>query len=999
MLTGWSTPKRQRLESPNNFLGSDEMLRTAMRNSYDRAEESRLEREARDEMSDSTFQSHDREILSKITTSSDTQFTDSTKSNNSGNTEESSDGLCSVTAQIHSERPTSNSSSVTNIHSDEPTYINLSLPPSDVNTTNGLTISNSDSSNNGHIDLEINEEDGMENNDTNIQEEKLSKIDASPYEILEIVVSETLNSSAFDESISTVKTTGKNEGYLVQKSPIPVGNRKDMHTIDLDEYVSNILVESLNSLTDQLESMNASIGSERKINIVEKEIKIKLQNTGVNTIVHLSPTSNNQIIFGNEELYNKDDKDCCNNIQEHVTIREEVNSVESNNNYLTKDKSEFEETTCQVESEPIIPHDNVNKAVLQQIQKLFQDEMQNNTDYPPNMMPEISHIEISNVDVFINENADPQYLQSDVITLETDSNSNHDYNYNEHSQDILGGVGSGNYYNIDDPIVVPRFSALPHSESMEVNTSSSEDQDNLGSECTSLVDSLDDPNSPRSMLLRRSFRRSELVRSAIDVLDLLPESASVEESHTKEKCEAFFIRIKDNDCDCEKENIIVADHMPEKIKERLYRRHRKRELRMETAKRKKVKQYKRELEKQRSTETVKSKKDIEKDCVAIMNALVNEVIAKIAQEEYKYMRIKQKSNSNLNNQIQRKTWKKDVDFLNNMESFKISKNGTVHFRAERTEKEDRTRRSRDHKIHGKLSLQAHPPLTPDESEPKRIYQKSEFHDGNKCIEILEILEYVDTSQSSPETTNSDENLHTHSKNRKSKIPIPVYERFSKLNKKTQRPYKSSPILNLVDTNSSATSESNGVGTKTKDVSDELATQCPTRRASVPHETRSRSNSLRFKQVFDIIPEEKSSLSIESPEDIIYNRRVSAPNLTNFNENNNDIKTKKSPKFESKSPTKCRNDETKSIGTSPLSENDKTPPQRKNKNVMTSPIKKSAATSPMLIKVEKDNKSCGTNSAKKSLSSHGTRAGWLGFYKPNKQVLEDEGIKISCAPCH
>lgn len=1058
MLAGWSTPKRQRLESPNNFQGSDEMLRTAMRNSYDRAEESRIEKEAKDDLSDSTFQSHNPAASSYIATSSETPFTDSTKSTNSRNIEDSSDGPCteSITAQVNSECLSSQeieSTSTMHVQTDEQpltdTDSTFSTSMSTAKETNGSSAINHHETSK-HIEVCINEKsNNIDNDNKNFQVYDTGpNIQTSSYEILEIVVSETLNSSAFDNNtVSAMSNIGEKDTSAIQNVKYSMPSKK-MQNIDFDEYVSNILVESLNSLTDQLESMNASMGNERKISIVEKEIKVKLQNTGVNTIVHLSPTSNNQIIFGNEELYNKDDrKDLCNSVQDHDIIREEIQTPEYNNNFTaspetcrdTTGDDNNEETYSHNNYESMILHDNVNKAVLQQIQKLFQDELNNvDSNYPPNMLPGISHIEISNVDVFIDENTESNFVPSDTITLETDQNIS-SLNYNKQSQDALSGVGTGNYYeDIDDHVLVPRFSAFPNTESMEVNTSSSDDTEFMGSGSTSLVDSLDDPNSPRSMLLRRSYnnKRSELVRSAIDVLDLLPEGTYIN-NHPKEKSEAFFIRIKDNDLDCEKENVIVADHMPDKIKQRLLRRHRKREIRMECARRKKVKQLKRDIEKQKNSETEKSKKEVEKECMAILNALIEEVIIKITQEEYKYMRIKQKVNTPsvkkadegqiLNNSSKRSTWKNDVELLNNLESFKIAKNGTVHFCEEDNSKnsnQNRNQRSIDskHHVRGKLSLQTHPPIAPQEGAPKRIYQKSEIRDGNKCIEILEILEYVDSSQSSPETTNSDENLNNNNnnRNRKSKIPIPTYERIHKLpGNKTSKPYKSSPILNyeksdkskrllanmLIDALNGDSSSSDGKINKYE------ISEVPVRRASVPHETRSRSNSLRFKQVFDIIPEEKSSLSIESSnEDVNYNRRVSAPNLTNtFIENNNnkvngscDVKKdNESPKLKIRKETL----QTRSIGVSPLSEsssdNIKSPQRFKSKTVMTSPVRKSAATSPILIsKIDKNDKSYGNiSSAKKSLSSHGTRAGWLGFYKPNNQILDEEGIPVSCTPCH
>lgn len=1047
LLNGWSTPKRQRLESPNNFHSSDEMLRTAMRNSYDRAEEIRIEKEGRDVMSDSTSQSQDLKTSSScIASSMEMPLSDSTNSGNSRNLEESSDVPCSdcCTAQISTDNNSlygADSKSLNNVLSDEPVLTDSdSVFSTSMSTAkeNNIEINNTKVSKQAHFDIVVREEtNNHENNDRNIRTYELNEYkETSPYEILEVVVSETFNGHNYKEAhvsnnnnLSIISKEGHSKPYV----KFPVANQKKLQNIDLDEYVSNILVESLNSLTDQLESMNASIGNDRRISIVEKEIKVKLQNTGVNTIVHLSPTSNHQIIFGNKELYNQDDdKDSCNNIKEPIPIREEIQSAESNNNFsatpetLREDNAYLNERSLNDPNEnydSVIQSENVNKAVLQQIQKLFQDEFQNPSSqhYSPNMIPGISHIEISNVDVFIAENeCDNNFKLSENITDNTMHNHNE---YDSQTQDLLSGVGSGNYYdNVDDSVLVPRFSALPHSASMEVNTSSS-DAEPIGSECTSLVDSLEDPNSPRTMLLRRSInKRNELVRSAIDVLDLLPESTQVNEEQSKEKSETFFIRIKDNDCDCEKENVIVADHMPEKIKQRLYRRHKKRELRMECAKRKKMRQLKREIEKENNMDVKKSKREVENECMVIVDALIDDVIFKIAKEEYQYMIIKQQSNTKENNKTsledksavhQRSIYNKDSSFKTK-ETYKTAKHSSINNYKDNVKgsKHNKHRQSREiHEIYGKLSLQAHPLLTPDDCGPKRVYQKSEIHDGRKCIEILEILEYVESSQSSPDLTNSYENLHCN-KTKKSKIPIPICERIHKLSKnKAHKSYRSSPVLNyennykyqglvshsLVDTGS----DDSNSDVNMKATPNEL----PARRASVPqHETRSRSNSLRFKQVFDIIPEEKSSLSVESSsEDINYNRRVSAPNITGiFSENKNSNMSNKT-KVNEKSTTNTYQD-SKSIGTSPLTEHfnaNKNSERLRNKNVMTSPLhlsRKSVATSPIPPKVDMNQKST-MNSGKKSLSSRGTRAGWLGFYKPNKQMLEEEGIKVSCSPCH
>ncbi|XP_072933074.1 uncharacterized protein [Epargyreus clarus] len=935
--SGWTTPKRLRLDSSRDRIGEDV-----------RAD------------SELTYKSHVRNISSSVETATDALVASSSDSEGRArnvSTQYSEQISVTPSTEPASERPlaTTTDSSALRVETDERSLtdssdtFSTSMPTA--KESSGIIVPklSTQVSGSAHIDGRISERsDCAENDESNILPyDRPLTVETPSYEILEIVVSETLN---VDPSPTLENEPDKLNAQTIRS---PILKNKKKRNIDIDEYVSNILVESLNSLTDQLESMNASICADRKLSIVEKEIKVKLQNTGVNTIVHLSPTSNNQIIFGNEELYNSEDRrDNCNNLRDshnEENIREEVPSLETNNNLTSAESTRYSNISTENIDKPsndtfvnVTHHDNVNKAVLQQIQKLFQDELHNMDPEMnhSNSIPEISHIEISNVDVFIDNNG--TFATSDTIEMQTQRQSD--------TFEVISGVGAGNYYEEaqDADAVVPRFSAFPHTDSMEVNTSSSEDAEVLGSECTSLVDSLDDPNSPRSVLLRKSFsnnKRSELVRSAIDVLDLLPENAQQGDSLSpKDKGESFFIRIKDDNCDCEKENIVVADHMPETIKQRLYRRHRKRELRMECARRSKVKQLKRELEKQQHKEISKTKKEIERECMAIINALIDDVIAKIAQDEYKCMRIKQRSNklsaTKSEENVSKKYWKRDTEYNNNKE-IRLTKSDASQSCSEDIGRE--SRKSERH-IRGKLSLQAHPPLTPEDG-PRRIYQKSEIRDGTKCIEILEILEYVNSSQSSTDTINSDENQNSNVKNKKSRIPIPVYE------KPSQRIYKS----NGSRRNSTTMNERNGktshvlAGMLLDALSDEGETQdVHVRRASVPCEPRTRSNSLRFKRVFDIIPEERSSLSVESPDDAAYNRRASAPSLDSFRDDQDEkishiSEPIKTPRLSKESRLR----EMRSAGTSPMPDAYRSPVQV-TVAAMTSPIRKSASTSPIKI---------------------------------------------------
>ncbi|KAJ8709453.1 hypothetical protein PYW07_009279 [Mythimna separata] len=1023
---GWATPKRQRLDSSRDFRGSDEMLRAAMKNSYDRAEESRNDRATRADFSDSTYRSHTHEpSMTYLETGTDA-FTDSDGSKYDGNAfTQYTQRQSSDTTTLEVKSTTADDVNLTSEPSAPSALSNersLSDSSETLSASYPTTKESAPCTRSAHFAGRVCERSASLLRDDNdaVPYDKPLSIHTPSYELLEIVVSETLNVSA----VPAVGTNALPPDKASHNLRAPTTVQKCAHNINIDEYVSNILVESLNSLTDQLECMNASMGNDRKISIVEKEIKVKLQNTGVNTIVHLSPTSNNQIIFGNEELcVNEERKDCCNNLrdahesdaahdaQDALVIRDELHSVESNNN-LTSAGSPG---ACPCGSFDL-QHDNVNQAVLQQIQKLFQDELHNldpSMDYSGQTMPEISHIEISNVtDVFIDNENEPG----------PGAESTHDVEY-----ELISGVGTGSYYDIAEQPVVPRFSAFPHTDSMEVNTSSSDDADLMGSDCTSLVDSLDDPNSPRSVLLRRACtgRRSELVRSAIDVLELLPENARNDDVSTpKDKGESFFIKIKDNECDCDKENVNVADRMPEKIKQRLYRRHRKREMRMECARRTRGKQRLRDRDaERRHEERCRARRDVERECVAIVNALIDDVISRVAQDEYKCMRVKHRParmvTSKSDDNVAERTWKKELDPIDGQDPFKSLKSNTNQYDSYHS----RNQKGERHQIHGKLSFVTRPTVASDDRAAKRIYQKSEIHEGNKCIEILEILEYVNGSQSSPETTTSDENQNHSMRNKKSRIPIPIYE-------KNQRTPNNEPNKNS-SKRSSMAAEHNGNSSRL--IADMLlgalaepasppAPAAP-RRASVPHaEPRSRSNSLRFKQTFDIIPEERSSLSLDSgTEDLNHNRRASAPDIADiadqYRESSdaecNDAPPAPAPtplassspphrlnKCPTDSPRRCR--DMKSAGTSPIteSEGDKQMLQMlrsKNQTTMTSPGSKSAATSPM-------RGSAGESGARGEAAPAGRRGAargrsWLGGARPLARAPLDAGISlsVSCAP--
>lgn len=527
------------------------------------------------------------------------------------------------------------------------------------------------------------------------------RIRGTPHELLEIVVSASsppiaMAPASHRESVAAKRRLGP--------------------AVDIDRYVSDVLVESLNSLTGLLENMNASIG-DGQISIVEKEIKVRLRNTGVNTIVHLSPTSNNQIIFGNEELY--------------------------------------EHETRPVAEPPLSPNavfETAPPAALQRIQRLFNDE------------------------AISREPEEPHLMHDDVCA------------------DEGGGSAVDSWRAID---------------SRSAGGSARWDGTGGGSPSTSLVDSLDDPDSPRPHFIRKA--------------PVPLQSPPPPPSH-REKSEAFFIRIKDDNCECEKDVVGVADRMPDKIKRRLYRRHRRRELRMESARR------------ARSRTQRHVAPEMRAECVAVVESLVDDALVRAARRR-------------LDNTKDSLTSQSTIEISSN--SVQLGASGTDLPQAEREKR----------RVPVIFTAQRQPQL-PVQSQgtdraPRRLYHKSEIHDGGKCIEILEIVEYASGSHGSSETA-SDENP-TASRSRRSRIPVPVPGR------RPRRPGLLLPSPSIAPTVASA--EPSAAHPAIPSVTSSTAPlNVPPASSPVipPPEPRTRSDSLRFERVFEAIPEERSSLSVESP---------------------------------------------------------------------------------------------------------------------------------------
>ncbi|PSN44633.1 hypothetical protein C0J52_10001 [Blattella germanica] len=156
------------------------------------------------------------------------------------------------------------------------------------------------------------------------------------------------------------------------------------------------------------------------------------------------------------------------------------------------------------------------------------------------------------------------------------------------------GVGTGSTYrkSFDTQLVVPRYSALPRSVSMLVNTSSGEcsSNSNSDSECLSLVDSLEERPTSIAGKHKPSKHDSKPVRG--DIVQLLPEETTKQDLHKRinpatprGKGKAFFVSMAGGLDEVGKVEVVenvekpdVSQSMPDRLKKKLSQRHQQMEL-------------------------------------------------------------------------------------------------------------------------------------------------------------------------------------------------------------------------------------------------------------------------------------------------------------------------------------------------------------------------------------------------------------------------------------
>lgn len=238
-------------------------------------------------------------------------------------------------------------------------------------------------------------------------------------------------------------------------------------------------------------------------------------------------------------------------------------------------------------------------------------------------------------------------------------------------------------------------------------------------------------------------------------------------------------------------------------------------------------------------------------------------------------------------------------------------------------------------------------ITPDnECGPKRMYQKTEFCDGEKRVEILEIVECIDSCSSSADSSPGHHQMSsfggTPSSSHmriKSKIPIPIGSAQKPIKSGRQSGGSSNTVFTmrniqnaghrekvdqmiadlLIDALSQSKDnvECSSAGGPSISSKSKRTTTLTSRRILTQDRIRhSASNvSSKYQQIFDVIPEEKSSLSVDSSNEegtSIQRDKPSSVMQTNANLNNEDEEQQCRQIISVRKSTKCVQPESEPI---------------------------------------------------------------------------------------
>lgn len=179
----------------------------------------------------------------------------------------------------------------------------------------------------------------------------------------------------------------------------------------------------------------------------------------------------------------------------------------------------------------------------------------------------ISNVKLSDatLDLIFNRVMDDVHksIQSNTNTQSSFylSSQNNDENTAENSKIVKCMIGTGSPYSKPQEvpqIVVPRYSALPRTTSMEVNISSG-DSDEKDDDSLSFVDSLEDINSPR-------------LKQSDNLSPLLPDNSERKKIKDEKRSASFFIPIENENGTNNIKQSALTELLPGKVKEKLVKR-------------------------------------------------------------------------------------------------------------------------------------------------------------------------------------------------------------------------------------------------------------------------------------------------------------------------------------------------------------------------------------------------------------------------------------------
>lgn len=516
---------------------------------------------------------------------------------------------------------------------------------------------------------------------------------------------------------------------------------------------------------------------------------------------------------------------------------------------------------------------------------------------------------------------------------------------------LVISVISGSSYPMDGgEMIVHRLTQMPHNDSMEVQPSSASGDNETGrvngdddDDSASLVDSLDEP------------------------FDGVEDENGNNEIVERPKPEAFFVPIEaSNECDEDTKERSFELAMPERLKERLQRRQEEISRRKDDELKRRQKQIQKIIETQNdnvqaSIEACEengkkvTKNERKKNVTKKMNRNLRAEVGQLksytidAQGNLMYKQPLRKSRNDAGKSTSSTSTSSSVKKATPTAKKIVAEKATATTTApsksraivavrrttapkQATTVGNKGKASRNDDVQ-KMTLYHQPTddtVTPDtECGPRRMYQKTEIRDGGKRIEILEIVECANSSDS----VGIAQQLPSSSSSKSSKIPVPVppAKRVNCNGNRTNGNYRQSKhgqrdaanatttknfakSLQQMASNSKvdqiiadllieALNSSTDIGiefvTASQDTSSPAAfltssdgkrvNLVATRRANGK---RSAHSGTKYQQIFDSIPEEKSSLSIESTNDepsmasdLMSSSMVSTAQDANGNESN------------------------------------------------------------------------------------------------------------------